>query len=176
MLKRSLERIIIGSTRLATLTFVGVWLCLSPGSTQQVGSNCPDASDAAKATELQNRITTYDQRVRDGQVPRDLQAELDGLRKELAALLAKCDAQTRQMQPAPGSTPTAAGSGASGLVIDDCRLINCDCANVEAGLLTNSYRRQCLATESELKKMCEGTHTLKTRCHSTASGPNPFPK
>src|SRR5438105_7315876 len=37
----------------------------------------------------------------------------------------------------------------------ECRLIDCDCDHVDAGLLTKAYRRQCRDAEAKARESCE---------------------
>jgi hypothetical protein len=55
-------------------------------------------------------------------------------------------------------------------------LIDCDCANVSAGLLTDSYKRQCKDAENRLKQELVRTGNVSGKCDSVASGPNARPK
>lgn len=58
----------------------------------------------------------------------------------------------------------------------ECNYINCDCSNLEFGLLTREYRRECRATEAEIKKQCsEGVPLAKLSCNIVAYGPDAFP-
>jgi PASTA domain/PKD domain len=53
--------------------------------------------------------------------------------------------------------------------------IDCDCQNVDAGLLTAAYRRQCAAAEAQLKQEFQKTGIISGYCDSVASGPNATP-
>jgi hypothetical protein len=55
------------------------------------------------------------------------------------------------------------------------QIINCDCENVSAGLLTSAYQRQCKAAENNLWQEIKDTGHLNGRCDSVASGPNARP-
>lgn len=68
-----------------------------------------------------------------------------------------------------GPKPATADGG------DPCGPINCDCDNLEFGLLTGEYRRECRAAEAALKAQCAQTKRIEGTCHPTASGPNPYP-
>jgi len=58
-----------------------------------------------------------------------------------------------------------------------CGRINCDCNNIDAGIITNDYRRICRDVEAELKLQCEiNKEEIEGTCHDTASGPNAWPK
>jgi len=107
MLTHWLERTMVRLCRLTVSASLGGWICLSPVSAQFLdGSNCRDDGDRVKIVEVQDRIAIYDGRVQGGQVlPPDVQAELDGLRKELAAILARCLDQMRDLQPVPDRRP-----------------------------------------------------------------------
>ena len=73
----------------------------------------------------------------------------------------------------------ADGIAESALVsrIDDTNqpAIDCDCANVSAGLLTGPYQRQCRDAEAKLKAAYASTGQLG-KCDPVASGPNARPK
>lgn len=67
------------------------------------------------------------------------------------------------------TTVRVAGNTAS-----KCDALNCDCDNIEFGLLTGSYVDQCKAWEAESKLLCNQTGALRAgACHETATGPNP---
>jgi hypothetical protein len=184
-----LKPVLLIPARLLMLALVAAMVWMPPASAQpqQSGANCRDDSDAARITELQGRIATYEARLREGQGPlANFHAELEAFRIELAALLAKqpCGAETPH--PSPGMSPSPGIGGSDpgrpspyimNLGADQCNRINCDCDNLSWGLLTRAYRRTCRATEQEMKETCEETRgLLKNKCHSIATGPNPFPK
>src|SRR5947209_9517333 len=153
-----------------TLSVVGLSQS-SPTASAQQPSGCRDARDVAAIAELQKGIASQ-RSTGDGQAGvREAQAELD-------ALLSKplCS-PSMEASPGPGQPAAGAAGGQAGMQIGDCRIINCDCDNISSGLLTNSYIRQCRATEESLKKSCQDSGGLiKTKCHSIAAGPNPVLK
>ncbi len=59
---------------------------------------------------------------------------------------------------------------------EECRPINCDCDNVEFGLLTGEYQKECRGAEEGLKAECARRREIVGVCHPTASGPNAFPR
>lgn len=59
---------------------------------------------------------------------------------------------------------------------NECARINCDCNNLDFGLLTGPFRQECRAAETQLKNNCAKTGKVTGACHPTASGPNPWPK
>lgn len=54
-----------------------------------------------------------------------------------------------------------------------CHLINCDCSNVEAGLLTKPYEEECKQSEERITKMCQETGMISGTCNP--GGPAAFP-
>jgi hypothetical protein len=167
-----LDRAVGHLMRLLLFAVAAVWLGLLPAGAQQPqsGTEC----NTGRITELRNQIGAYEGLLRDApESSAAVQALLAALRSELAGLLATPQCRVTEGEPSPAPP---GGSGSTGMTISDCRTINCDCSNVTAGLLTGAYRRQCLATEAELRNTCEESHFVRNRCHSTASGPNPFPK
>lgn len=56
-----------------------------------------------------------------------------------------------------------------------CRAINCDCQNLDFGILTGPYRQECRAAEQTLIQRCQTAGQVEGRCHPTASGPNAHP-
>ena len=56
----------------------------------------------------------------------------------------------------------------------ECRLIDCDCDHVDAGLLTKAYRKQCRDAESKARESCENGGP-QLYCDSVASGDLAFP-
>jgi hypothetical protein len=168
--------------RLLLLAVAAAWLGLLPAGAQQPqnGTEC----NTGRISELKAQIEDYEARLRDAQDSSTaLQSLLAAIRNELAGLInnpqcaqTKRDLPSGDLQPEPLPAPPGGSLGSIGISIGDCRVINCDCSNVSAGLLTGAYRRECLATEAELKKVCEESHIVRNKCHSTASGPNPFPK
>lgn len=57
----------------------------------------------------------------------------------------------------------------------DCQEIDCDCDNVEFGLLTPEFREECRATERALIEQCFALGRIEGTCHATASGPQATP-
>jgi hypothetical protein len=57
----------------------------------------------------------------------------------------------------------------------DCGRIDCDCNNVNFGLLTREFRAACRERENELKIHCELTGELLGSCNPAASGPDAWP-
>lgn len=55
----------------------------------------------------------------------------------------------------------------------ECEPINCDCDNLEFGILTGPYQDECRAAEAELLRQCRKTKQLGS-CHPTASGPGAY--
>ena|SRR6266850_2325672 len=53
--------------------------------------------------------------------------------------------------------------------------IDCDCGNVNAGLLTKSYQEQCRAVERKLIEEFKNTGKVSRVCDSVASGPKAIP-
>lgn len=77
------------------------------------------------------------------------------------------------------SVPTdyvSTGGGASANTEELCGTINCDCDNLDFGILTGPYRDECRAAEAALIQQCTATGQISGTCHPTASGPNPFPQ
>lgn len=77
------------------------------------------------------------------------------------------------------SVPTdyvSTGGGGGGSTEEICGAINCDCDNLDFGILTGPYRDECRAAEAQLKQQCAATGTISGTCHPTASGPNPYPQ
>jgi hypothetical protein len=65
-----------------------------------------------------------------------------------------------------------------------CAIVTCDCENIEAGLLTRSYRRDCRSCQSSLIERCKEAYpplssamTAGGYCQHECSvnGPNPYP-
>lgn len=83
-------------------------------------------------------------------------------------------------QPAPAApeTPAVPAPQPAEDTVRDCGAINCDCDNLDFGILTGPYRDECRAAEAALKQLCaeRGYLTKNDVCHPTASGPNPWPQ
>jgi hypothetical protein len=151
------------------LSIAGMWQGWSTASAQQPGG-CRSERDVATIAELQKRIASQGS-------AGDAQAGVREAQAELDALLAKppCSPSVEAV-PGPGQPAAGATSGSAGMQIE-CRIINCDCDGISWGLLTDSYVRQCRATEESLKKSCqESGGFIKTKCHSVAAGANAVPK
>lgn len=58
----------------------------------------------------------------------------------------------------------------------DVSQINCDCGNLEFGILTRQYRAECLAAENALKEQFQRTGRIEGTCNPVAQGPNASPK
>jgi hypothetical protein len=58
---------------------------------------------------------------------------------------------------------------------DVCAPINCDCDNLEFGILTGAYQDECRGVERQLLDLCRAAGRIEGTCHPTASGPNPNP-
>ena len=56
----------------------------------------------------------------------------------------------------------------------DCRLINCDCDRISAGLLTGPYKKECRKKEASVKADCEAGKPAGV-CDPVARGPAAFP-
>lgn len=69
-----------------------------------------------------------------------------------------------------------AGDAAERRKLADCTRIDCDCAGVDAGLLTGPFRKECRQAEGALKRACSERGKLSGRCHPTASGPRAWPQ
>ncbi len=61
-------------------------------------------------------------------------------------------------------------------VPEECRAIDCDCENIDFGLLTKPFQQDCRAAEAELIRQCTATRTIVGACHATAYGPGAIPK
>ena len=59
---------------------------------------------------------------------------------------------------------------------DPCGAIDCDCDNIEAGILTGPYVDECKASEAALKERCAAQGHIEGVCHETAQGPNAYPR
>lgn len=55
-------------------------------------------------------------------------------------------------------------------------MIDCDCENISAGLLTGSYQQQCKDTETRLREELARTGNVAGKCDPVASGPKARPK
>ncbi len=76
------------------------------------------------------------------------------------------------------SVPTdyvSTGGGGAGTE-EICGAINCDCDNLDFGILTGPYRDECRGAEAALIRECTATGRISGTCHPTASGPNPYPE
>lgn len=59
----------------------------------------------------------------------------------------------------------------------DCAAIDCDCSNVNFGLLTREYRAECRRNESALRQSCEANSgQIDAVCNSVTSGPGAWPR
>jgi hypothetical protein len=96
-----------------------------------------------------------------GRVTHTIPFEFARTAHELPVVLAA--QRAREVAGALGEEPAA------------CRRINCDCGNLDFGLLTGAYRQECRAAEASLKRACADTGVVTWTCHQTASGPNPWP-
>lgn len=67
------------------------------------------------------------------------------------------------------STPSTAADG------EVCGAINCDCANVEAGLLTGVWQDECLIWEQKLIQQCLATGVIDGSCGLAPAGPAATP-
>jgi hypothetical protein len=73
-------------------------------------------------------------------------------------------------------TPFAAFAQSEQPVYSECNYINCDCANLDWGLLTPEFRAECRATERSIKQQCsDGIPLEKLSCNTIAYGPKAFP-
>ena len=168
MQKRSLAWPEAGLLCVLMLSVVGLWQVSSTASARR---GCRDARDVATINELQKRIASHGN-------AGDVQAGVREAQAELDTLLAKppCPPSV-EATPGPEQPATRAATGPAGMQIGDCRIINCDCDNISWGLLTDLYIRQCRAAEESLKTNCQDSGGfIKTKCHSTAAGPNAVPK
>ena len=75
----------------------------------------------------------------------------------------------KTIEPNIQTAPSRSGS-------NDCAQIDCDCNNLDFGLLTGPFRQECRAAEAQLKTNCAKTGKVIGTCHPTAPGPNPWPK
>lgn len=73
-----------------------------------------------------------------------------------------------------GADVVTATVNVTGQSLSRCDALNCDCDNIEFGLLTGSYIDQCKSWEAESKQLCAQSGSLRAgACHDTAVGPNP---
>lgn len=149
------------------------WVQLGEVNAQQ--SNCRTPADRARFVEVRAKIDALKQQVGAKQpVPPAVQKELDGLQKELVSIMMRrpCSMGAGPVK-GPGTPPPAKDE--DGMRVEDCQVINCDCDNVSAGILTGAWRRECRTTEADLKQQCAARHYIDRMCHATASGPAAFP-
>ena len=91
------------------------------------------------------------------------------VRLKLEPAFSRIGEQARADGIAVVSTPTDAISA-------NQSMINCDCENVSAGLLTRQYQQQCREVENRLREQLTRTGNVTGKCDAVASGPNARPK
>ena len=100
---------------------------------------------------------------------RRCQALVRGLRE--GRYTVRVDVLDRSLQRDTDTIEVVVGSPAA-----NCGRIDCDCHNLDFGLLTGPFREECRNHEAGLKQQCEATGRIEGSCHPTASGPNPWPR
>jgi hypothetical protein len=56
---------------------------------------------------------------------------------------------------------------------EQCQAINCDCDNLDWGILTSAYQEECRNAEAGIIRQCRIDKT-QGACHPTASGPGAY--
>lgn len=171
MLKHVSRHMVLG---LGLLVLPAIAATLSEVSAQQ--SNCRTAADRARFVEVRAKIDALKKQVGAKRpVPPAVQKEIAALQKELASIMARrpCSMGASPVK-GPGTPPPVKDE--DGMRVEDCAVIDCDCANINAGMLTGPWRRECTQTETAMKDMCAKWHYIDRMCHDTASGPAAFPK
>lgn len=89
----------------------------------------------------------------------------------LGTLVDKLWPKTLPPRPTPRPSPSAANSGSR-----KAGPINCDCENLDFGILTREYRKVCRAAEAKLKAEYARSGRIKGKCDASAQGPNAQPR